>query len=112
MSTADKIKDLKDREAKVLQMGGEKAVAKHKGQGKLTARERLDMFFDPGTFREIDMFVTHRCVNFGTYIGCVDLDCHIPADIERAIGNDAADDRILRTTVWYTCDSIIHDRTP
>jgi acetyl-CoA carboxylase carboxyltransferase component len=62
---ADKIKDLKDREKKILQMGGEKAVAKHKEQGKLTARERLDLFFDPGTFREIDMFVTHRCVNFG-----------------------------------------------
>jgi len=62
---ADKIKDLKDREKKILQMGGEKAVAKHKEKGKMTARERLDIFFDPGTFREIDMFVTHRCVNFG-----------------------------------------------
>ncbi len=62
---ADKIQDLKDREAKILQMGGEKAVAKHKEKGKLTARERLDLFFDKGTFRELDMFVTHRCVNFG-----------------------------------------------
>jgi len=61
----DKIKDLKDREAKILQMGGEKAVAKHREKGKLTARERLDLLFDKGTFREIDMFVTHRCVNFG-----------------------------------------------
>ncbi|RPJ11680.1 MAG: methylmalonyl-CoA carboxyltransferase, partial [Desulfobacteraceae bacterium] len=60
----DKIKDLKDREAKILKMGGEKAVAKHKEKGRLTARERLDLLFDPGTFREIDMFVTHRCVNF------------------------------------------------
>jgi len=61
----DKIKDLKEREGKILQMGGEKAVAKQKKQGKLTARERLDVFFDPGTFRELDMFVSHRCVNFG-----------------------------------------------
>lgn len=61
----DKIKDLKSREQKVLQMGGEKAVAKHKATGKLTARERLNYLFDPGTFRELDMFVTHRCVNFG-----------------------------------------------
>ncbi len=61
----DKIKGLKDREQKFLQMGGEKAVAKHKEKGKLTARERLNYFFDPGTFREIDMFVKHRCVNFG-----------------------------------------------
>ncbi|MEK6192652.1 MAG: methylmalonyl-CoA carboxyltransferase [Deltaproteobacteria bacterium] len=61
----DKIKDLKEKEKKILQMGGEKAVAKHKEKGKLTARERMDLLFDPGTFREIDMFVTHRCVNFG-----------------------------------------------
>ncbi|MGE0083112.1 MAG: acyl-CoA carboxylase subunit beta [Desulfococcaceae bacterium] len=64
-TVADKIKDLKDRKAKLLQMGGEKAVAKHKADGKLTARERLSLFFDPGTFREVDIFVTHRCVNFG-----------------------------------------------
>ena len=61
----DKIKDLKEREAKILSMGGEKAVAKHREKGRLTARERLDSLFDPGTFREMDMFVTHRCVNFG-----------------------------------------------
>ena len=61
----DKIKDLKDREAKILKMGGEKATAKHCEKGRLTARQRLNLLFDPGTFREIDMFVTHRCVNFG-----------------------------------------------
>ena len=61
----DKIKDLKAREAVILKMGGDKGVAKQKEKGKLTARERLDIFFDPGTFREIDMFVSHRCVNFG-----------------------------------------------
>ncbi len=61
----DKIKDLKAREAAMRKMGGEKAVAKHKEKGKLTARERLNVLFDAGTFREIDMFVSHRCVNFG-----------------------------------------------
>ncbi len=61
----EKIEDLKQREKQILQMGGEKAVAKQKGKNKLTARERLDILFDAGTFREIDMFVTHRCVNFG-----------------------------------------------
>jgi methylmalonyl-CoA decarboxylase subunit alpha len=61
----DKIKDLKEREEKVRRMGGEKAVAKQHGEGKLTARERLDLLFDPDTFRELDMFVNHRCVNFG-----------------------------------------------
>jgi methylmalonyl-CoA decarboxylase subunit alpha len=61
----DKIKDLKERQEKVRRMGGEKAVAKQHGEGKLTARERLDLLFDPDTFRELDMFVNHRCVNFG-----------------------------------------------
>ncbi len=61
----DKIKDLKEREKKILQMGGEKAVSKQREKGKLNARERLNYLFDPGTFREIDMFVEHRCVNFG-----------------------------------------------
>jgi methylmalonyl-CoA decarboxylase subunit alpha len=61
----DKIRDLKEREEKVRRMGGEKAVAKQHGEGKLTARERLDLLFDPDTFRELDMFVNHRCVNFG-----------------------------------------------
>jgi len=45
--------------------GGEKRVAKHHEQGKLTARERLAHFFDAGTFVEVDKFVTHRCTNFG-----------------------------------------------
>jgi len=61
----DNIKNLKNREAKILEMGGEKMVAKQREKGKLTARERLKLLFDAGTFREIDMFVTHRCVNFG-----------------------------------------------
>jgi acetyl-CoA carboxylase carboxyltransferase component len=60
----DKINDLKIREALIRKMGGEKEVAKQKEKGKLTARERLDLLFDAGTFREIDMFVKHRCVNF------------------------------------------------
>ena len=61
----DKIKDLKEREKKALQMGGEKAVAMQLEKGKMTARQRLDYLFDPGTFREIDMFVEHRCDYFG-----------------------------------------------
>src|SRR5512147_2262559 len=64
-TTEDKIRDLKAREARLLKMGGDKAVAQHKEKGKLTARERLNLLFDPGTFRELDMFVRHRCSNFG-----------------------------------------------
>jgi len=64
-TVAEKIRELAEREAKVLAMGGAKAVEKQHAGGKLTARERLGLFFDPGTFQETDMFVTHRCVNFG-----------------------------------------------
>ena len=62
---SDKIKEMKALRAKIEKMGGEKAIAKQKKDGKLTARERLDQFFDTGTFRELDVFVKHRCVNFG-----------------------------------------------
>jgi acetyl-CoA carboxylase carboxyltransferase component len=65
MGIAEKINELKALKQNLLAMGGEKAVAKHKEKGRLTARERLDALFDPGTFREVDLFVTHRCVNFG-----------------------------------------------
>ena len=64
-TVAEKIKELKLKEAQVKGMGGAKAVEKQHASGKLTARERLDLFFDPGTFRETDLFVTHRSVNFG-----------------------------------------------
>lgn len=49
----------------VLLGGGEARIEKqHKG-GKLTARERLELLFDNGTFREYDAFVTHKCTQFG-----------------------------------------------
>lgn len=62
---ADKLNELREREAKVREMGGEKAVAKVHSQGKMTARERLNYFFDPGTFQELDMFMKHRGTLFG-----------------------------------------------
>ncbi len=61
---AEKIKDLEEKEKKIREMGGPKALAQQREKGKLNARERLLSLFDPGTFREIDMFVQHRCVNF------------------------------------------------
>jgi acetyl-CoA carboxylase carboxyltransferase component len=64
-TVAEKIRELKEQEGRIRAMGGPKAVEKQHASGKLTARERLDLFFDPGTFRETDIFVKHRCVNFG-----------------------------------------------
>ena len=45
--------------------GGEKRIAAQHSKGKLTARERLDVLLDEGTFEEWDMFVEHRCTDFG-----------------------------------------------
>jgi len=52
-------------EAELKAGGGEKAVQKQHESGKLTARERLDLFFDKGTFQETDLFVQHHSTNFG-----------------------------------------------
>lgn len=45
--------------------GGEARLARQHDAGKLTARERIDLLFDPGTFEELDKLVTHRCRDFG-----------------------------------------------
>ena len=64
MKVSEKLENLKKREAKIKEMGGEARIEKQHAKGKLTARERLDHLFDEGTFREIDMFVKHRSTNF------------------------------------------------
>src|SRR5436190_1653691 len=45
--------------------GGEERLRRQRESGKLTARERIDLLFDPGTFEEIDKYVAHRCLDFG-----------------------------------------------
>ena len=61
----EKIKELIDRRAAARMGGGEKAIAKQHEKGKYTARERIAMLLDEGSFEEMDMFVEHRCTNFG-----------------------------------------------
>jgi len=64
-TTKDLIEEYKRKRAQILQMAPPDVIEKrHKG-GQLTARERIDYFFDPGTFQELGMFVKHRTVNFG-----------------------------------------------
>ena len=63
MNTPDKT--LADLERRADESGGEARLTRQHAAGKLTARERIDYFFDPGTFQEIDRFVTHRCRDFG-----------------------------------------------
>ena len=56
---------LKQKRKEALLGGGEKRIASQHDKGKLTARERIDLLCDPGTFHELDMFVTHRATDFG-----------------------------------------------
>lgn len=61
----DKIKELMDLRKQAKMGGGEKRIEAQHKKGKLTARERLDLLLDPGSFEEFDMFVSHRCIDFG-----------------------------------------------
>jgi len=62
--TADRIRDLAERKAELVLGGGrERIEAEHK-KGKLTARERIELLLDQGTFTETGVFVTHRCTDF------------------------------------------------
>jgi propionyl-CoA carboxylase beta chain len=59
------IEALEARRAEARLGGGQKRIDAQHGKGKLTARERLDVLLDPGSFEEYDMFVTHRARDFG-----------------------------------------------
>src|SRR6267154_32260 len=61
--TPDQI--LADLERRAELGGGEERLKRHHDAGKLTARERIELLFDPGTFEEVDKLVTHRCLDFG-----------------------------------------------
>jgi propionyl-CoA carboxylase beta chain len=64
-STLDRLHELEHRNEKAFVGGGSDRIAKHKQGSRLTARERLDVLLDPGSFVEVDRFVSHRCSNFG-----------------------------------------------
>ncbi|MFN2213973.1 MAG: acyl-CoA carboxylase subunit beta [Anaerolineales bacterium] len=65
MSHQKKIEDLRSRKAKGRLGGGEERIAAQHKRGRLTARERIDLLLDKGSFREIDAFAVHRTNNFG-----------------------------------------------
>ncbi|HET6380233.1 MAG TPA: acyl-CoA carboxylase subunit beta [candidate division Zixibacteria bacterium] len=65
MSTAEKLERLRRMREDARQGGGEQRIAQQHERGKLTARERLDLLLDPGSFVELDAFVTHRASDFG-----------------------------------------------
>ncbi|MBV6418147.1 MAG: Propionyl-CoA carboxylase beta chain [Steroidobacteraceae bacterium] len=80
----DIIQQLEEKRARARLGGGEKRIAAQHAKGKLTARERIELLLDEGTFEEWDMFVEHRCADFGmadnrvpgdgvvTGYGCID----------------------------------------
>jgi propionyl-CoA carboxylase beta subunit len=68
------IQQLEDMRDKARLGGGQKRIDSQHAKGKLTARERIDLFLDPGSFEEWDMFVEHRCTDFD-----MDKD-HVPGD--------------------------------
>jgi acetyl-CoA carboxylase carboxyltransferase component len=65
MNNQEKIKQLIDLRVQAKLGGGEKRIEAQHEKGKLTARERINLLLDEGSFEEYDMFVTHRCDNFG-----------------------------------------------
>ncbi|WP_371155026.1 acyl-CoA carboxylase subunit beta [Jannaschia sp. 2305UL9-9] len=61
----DILAELEERRALARAGGGERRVKAQHAKGKLTARERIDLLLDEGSFEEFDMFVAHRCTDFG-----------------------------------------------
>jgi len=65
MAIQDKIKELLEKREKARLGGGERRIDSQHQKGKNTARERIEMLLDDGSFEEFDMFVSHRTVDFG-----------------------------------------------
>lgn len=63
-SVKDKLKSLSAKKTKIKEMGGKARIEKQHKKGKLSARERIELLFDKGSFREIDMLAKHRSTNF------------------------------------------------
>ena len=65
MTMRERLQELEERRREAERGGGEARLERQHGKGKLSARERLDVLLDPGTFVEFDRFVEHRCHDFG-----------------------------------------------
>lgn len=65
MSLKSKIEILEEKSKLAELGGGQKRIDKQHAAGRLTARERINLLLDPGTFVEMDKFVTHKCTDFG-----------------------------------------------
>ena len=88
MSLQDKIRHLIELREQARLGGGEKRIAKQHEKGKYTARERVEMLLDEGSFEEYDMFVTHRCTDF-------DMDKERPLGDGVVTGRGTIDGRVV-----------------
>src|SRR5579871_4854456 len=70
----DILRELEEKRERARGGGGARRVEAQHAKGKLTARERIELLVDPGSFEEWDMFVEHRCADFGM------ADQHVPGD--------------------------------
>lgn len=61
----NKLDGLFEKKSEIALGGGQKRIDAQHARNKLTARERMEILFDKGSFRELDVFVSHRCHNFG-----------------------------------------------
>src|SRR3989339_765275 len=64
MSLEKKFEELRKRNVLAMEGGGKKRIETQHAQGKLTARERVELLLDPNSFVELDRFVQHRCADF------------------------------------------------
>src|SRR5262245_39803323 len=60
-----RLQELERRRKEAQLGGGQERIEKMHAQGKLIARERIELLLDPGTFTEVGVFVTHQCTDFG-----------------------------------------------
>jgi len=65
MAMIDVLRELENRREKARLGGGQRRIDSQHAKGKLTARERVELLLDEASFEEFDMFVAHRCTDFG-----------------------------------------------
>ena len=117
----DILDELESRRAEARLGGGERRIEAQHAKGKLTARERLEVLLDEGSFEEVDMYVEHNCIDFGMD------EQHIPGDgvvtgsgtingetgygfmltaVDGQINGGGGSDR-FRIKIWHEATSVI-----